>query len=81
MMQKKHGKKSMAKHAKLNEGVSEATRAYDNAMISGENSVIYNFGVGVVEGDTLTLSKDSIKIPGQDREVTLDIPNPYEDMS
>ena len=81
MMQKKHGKKSMAKHAKLNEGVSEATRAYDNAMISGENSVIYNFGVDVVEGDTLTLSKDSIKIPGQDREVTLDIPNPYEDMS
>lgn len=81
MMQKKNGKKSMTKHAKLNEAVTEVSRAYDNAMISGENSVIYNFGVGVVEGDTLTLSKDSIKIPGQDRGVTLDIPNPYEDMS
>jgi len=81
MMQKKHGKKSMAKHARLNEGVTDTIRAYDNAMISGENSVIYNFGVGVVEGDSLTLSKDSIKIPGQDREVTLDIANPYDDMS
>ena len=81
MMQKKHGKKSMTKHARLNEAVTEVSRAYDNAMISGENSVIYNFGVGVVEGDTLTLSKDSIKIPGQDREVTLNMANPYEDMS
>lgn len=81
MMQKRHGKKSMKKHAKLNDGVTEENLAYDDAMISGENSVIYNFGVGVVEGDTLTISKNSIKIPGQDLDVNLDMENPYEDMS
>ena len=50
-------------------------------MIKGENSAIYNFGVGVIEGEQLTISRDSIAIPGQPNEVSLLVPNPYDDMA
>jgi acetoacetyl-[acyl-carrier protein] synthase len=81
MMTKKHGKDAMLKHARLNEAVKEKSRSYDEGMTAGKNSVIYNFGVGVVEGAALTVSADSIKIPGQAQEVSLQIPNPYDDMT
>ena len=81
MLAKKHGKQSMSNHGKLNEAVREKTLAYDESMIKGENSAIYNFGVGVIEGEQLTISRDSIAIPGQPNEVSLLVPNPYDDMA
>ncbi len=81
MLAKKHGKQSMNNHGKLNEAVREKTLAYDESMIKGENSAIYNFGVGVIEGEQLTISRDSIAIPGQPNEVSLQVPNPYDDMT
>lgn len=81
MLQKKHGSDAMVSHQRLNESVMEKIQAYDDATISGENSTIYNFGVGVIEGEELTISDHAIRIPGQDNEVSLDVPNPYPDMS
>ena len=48
-------------------------------MIQGENSTIYNFGVGVIDGEELQISETDISIPGQKNPVSLDVPNPYED--
>jgi acetoacetyl-[acyl-carrier protein] synthase len=55
--------------------------AYDESMISGKNSTIYNFGVGVIEGEELTISSDGISIPGQNKEISLNVENPYDDMT
>ena len=81
MLRKKHGKSAIIKHASLNESVKEKIEAYDESMISGKNSTIYNFGVGVIEGEELTISSDGISIPGQDKEISLNVENPYGDMS
>jgi len=81
MLRKKHGKSALIKHASLNESVKEKIEAYDESMISGKNSTIYNFGVGVIEGEELTISSDGISIPGQDKEISLNVENPYSDMS
>ncbi len=81
MLAAKHGKDALVTHARRNEPVSERSRQYDDDTIAGKNSVIYNFGVGVVEGQALTLSANTIKIPGQEQEVRLDMPNPYDDMT
>ena len=80
MLEKKHGKTSMAKHSKLNECVRQASLDYDDSMLAGENSVIYKYGDGVIEGNQLKLSKNNIKIPGQKHSISLNIPNPYSDM-
>ena len=50
-------------------------------MIAGENSTIYRFGEGVIEGEELKITSSSITIPGQANDVTLEVPNPYEDMT
>ena len=81
MIEKKHGKGAFTNHQRLNETVQQKIQAYDDAMISGENSTIYNFGIGVIEGEQLTISDHAIKIPGQENEVSLDVPNPYSDMT
>ena len=80
MIEKKHGKKALTKHAKQNESVMQASYDYDEQMLAGENSVIYKFGEGVIEGNQLKLSKDKIEIPGHKREINLEMSNPYDDM-
>jgi acetoacetyl-[acyl-carrier protein] synthase len=70
----------MTKHAKANETVQERTAQYNNETNEGKNNLIYNFGVGVVDGTELTLSDTEIQIPGLKRSISLEVPNPYEDM-
>lgn len=81
MLRKKHGTAALVKHASLNESVNEKIEAYDESMIAGTNSTIYNFGVGVIEGEELTITSDGISIPGQDKEISLNVENPYDDMT
>ena len=71
----------MLAHDKANEGVREQIASYDEAMLRGENAVIYQFGEGVVEGGDLTLSSSHISIPGQALDIDLNVENPYPDMS
>jgi acetoacetyl-[acyl-carrier protein] synthase len=81
MLAKKHGKARLTAHANLNEAVREQTAAYDAATSTGKNALIYNFGVGVVEGDQLGLTDQAITIPGLSQPINLNVANPYEDMS
>ena len=81
MLERKYGKDALVRHAKLNEAVNERMAAYDDSMIAGENSAIYQFGVGVIEGEELKITSSSISIPGQENEVSLDVPNPYSDFT
>ncbi len=81
MIEKRHGKDAMVKYARANESVKEAIADYDQAMINGENAVIYQFGEGVVEGSDLTLSGTSVSIPGLSKPISLEVANPYPDMT
>ena len=80
MLTKRHGDKAMAAHQALCEGVTETAANYDNKMINEGVSPIYQFGKGVIQGEELTVSPDSIEIPGFPQKVSLDIDNPYKDM-
>ncbi|MBD3646890.1 MAG: beta-ketoacyl synthase, partial [Pseudomonadales bacterium] len=81
MLEKKHGKEAMKNHARLNEDVQQKSQRYDADATAGKNSLIYNFGINVVEGEELDLSANAITIPGYEQSVSLDVPNPYEDMT
>ena len=71
----------MAAHAKANEGVREAAIAYDAAATKGDAPPIYHFGEGVLEGEDLKLSDSEIHVPGFEHPVTLELDNPYADMT
>jgi len=81
MMEKRHGKKAMLNHSRLNESVGQSTFDYDEEMIKGNNSLIYQFGIGVIEGEELDITPKKISIPGHKQHISLDVPNPYEDMT
>ena len=81
MLKKKHGAAALQRHAARHEKVAERIAAYDDSMIAGQNSAIYNFGVGVIEGEALGVSATGAKIPGQPHPVSFQPPNPYPDMT
>ena len=81
MLAKKHGRKKLKQHQQKNEAVQEKIAAYDDSMLAGQNSTIYNFGVGVIEGEALGITTEQISIPGQKINISLTPDNPYEDMT
>jgi acetoacetyl-[acyl-carrier protein] synthase len=80
MLEKKHGKDALTKHARKNESVKEKARQYDHDTIAGKTAPIYHFGKDVVEGYDLEFSDTQINIPGYDKSISIDVPNPYDDM-
>lgn len=81
MLEKKHGKDAMKQYRKRNETAIESTAAYDSSTTAGKNALIYKFGEGVIDGEQLTLSPESIKVPGHTQQIDLNVPNPYDDFS
>lgn len=81
MLEKKHGPRAFASYQNRNEAVLLAAKTYDQNMSAGNTKPIYKFGEGVVEGEDLLISSREIRIPGFDKNVNLEIPNPYPDMT
>ncbi|MFT5803878.1 MAG: acetoacetyl-[acyl-carrier protein] synthase [Candidatus Paceibacteria bacterium] len=81
MLETKHGKSRLLARDKRNAAVEASISQYDAATTAGQNALIYNFGVGVIEGAQLTLSDQAINIPGLAQPISMVVPNPYEDMS
>ena len=80
MLTKRHGAKVMAAHRSRCDSVTEVASNYYNLMIDEGVSPIYQFGKGVIQGEELELTPNSIQIPGFPNQVSLDIENPYTDM-
>ncbi|MBV1879895.1 MAG: beta-ketoacyl synthase [Pseudomonadales bacterium] len=81
MLRKKHGAQAFTQREVRNEAVQEKTMAYDLETSQGKNKLIYRFGLGVVSGEELTLAADKISIPGHQQSVSLELENPYQDMT
>jgi len=81
MMEKRHGKKKITQHAHLNEVVQQNSRDYDDQAMAGGDTIIYQFGTSVIDGQDLGLESSNISIPGHKQKIRLDVPNPYKDMT
>lgn len=81
MLEKRHGKKKVLQHAHLNEAVQESSHNNDDRAIAGDDTIIYQFGTAVIDGQDLVLEPTNINIPGHKQKISLDVPNPYKDMT
>ena len=81
MLEKKHGTRAYASYLSRNEAITRAAQEYDEQMSLGKIAPIYEFGKDVVDGQDLSISDREIGIPGFAKNVDLDLPNPYPDMT
>lgn len=81
MLEKRHGRDELLAHARRNESVREKARDYDQQASHGEATPIYQFGEGVLEGEDLDFNDATIKIPGFEQPIELNMPNPFADMT
>lgn len=80
MLEKKHGVAAMNAYRNRNEAVLENQQQYDNAAIARRAETIYRFDYQVQEGESVSVSPDTVKIAGAKGNISLAMPNPYADM-
>ncbi len=80
MLTRKHGVAAMKDYQKRNEAVKAHLQGYDDAAIAGQAETIYRFDHQVMEGETVSVSPDSLHIPGAKGDISLQMSNPYADM-
>ena len=61
--------------------VQENIRDYDQEMTAGSMLPIYRFGDGVVDGEDLKITNELISIPSIKSGISLQIKNPFPDMT
>ena len=81
MLAKRHGKAAMLSFQTRQADTIASSAAYDAACLNNETAPIYQFGQGVVEGSALNLSDAAISIPGYGKPISLQVDNPYDDMT
>ncbi|MCG8314599.1 MAG: beta-ketoacyl synthase [Pseudomonadales bacterium] len=80
MMAKRHGQQAFSDYRMRNESVQEAASSYNQAALQGDLAPIYQFGESVVNEEDIAISDKSMKMPGFSHEISLELPNPYDDM-
>ncbi len=81
MLKARHGEQAFKDYLTRNESVSEKTAEYDEATCNGEQRTIYRFDHNVRGGDALELSRDKLQVAGFSKEISLDVPDHYPDMT
>ncbi len=80
MLTARWGKKALSAHRLANEKVQQAAADYDSNADNGSILPIYQFGEGVVDGESLGISGGALQVPGFAQPVDLEMDNPYADM-
>jgi acetoacetyl-[acyl-carrier protein] synthase len=76
-LEKAAGSADFKAYLNKNADVEDKRQGYFTKLAQGENELIYRFGEGVLAGEDLEISKDGVKIPGYDKELSFDVENPY----
>ncbi len=81
MLETRHGSEAMSEHGRRNEAVQQQIADYDQQACESGIPSIYRFGENVLEGTDLEIDSQSIRVPGYTNDISLNLPNPYSDMS
>lgn len=81
MLEKRWGRNRLAEWRARNADVSAKAHAYDLQATEGKPNTIYQFGEGVMEVGDLQVSGSAISVPGYGAPISLQLENPWADMS
>lgn len=80
MLAKRYGDAKIAEYQQKREAVRAKAAAYDTDASNGDLHVIYNFGAGIVDEQTIAVNQDSLSMNEFKTTVNLNLENPYSDM-
>ncbi|SFX70002.1 beta-ketoacyl synthase [Marinospirillum alkaliphilum] len=80
MLTRRYGQQSMADYRRKLEQTRVSSQAHEQAFSAGQFELNYQFGEKVLEGEELSISSDSLSIPGYPQPVNLKLKNPFDDM-
>ncbi|GAB1259556.1 beta-ketoacyl synthase [Aurantivibrio plasticivorans] len=80
MLAKRFGKKAYSEYANRREGTREVAQQYVEKANLGQLDAIYRFGEGMIDESEIQFGDQEMSIPSFKNSVSLDIPNPFDDM-
>ena len=81
MLKSRYSEAEYTSYLERREQTRNAAQAYDERALKGQLEPIYNFGEGVIQDEDVQMSNCSIDIEGFSQAISLDMENPYTDMT
>ena len=81
MLKSRYSEAEYTSYLERREQTRNAAQAYDERAFKGQLEPIYNFGEGVIQDEDVQMSNCSIDIEGFSQAISLDMENPYTDMT
>lgn len=80
MLARRHGRDALHQYQTRHESVLEQISNYDQRALAGENDTIYKFDHEVLSFEDIDMNAERIHIRGRAANVSLAVPNHYQDM-
>jgi len=81
MLRRRHGDAPFAAYRERREAVRQSAAEYDQAALRGEFNTLYHFGQNQIDESLIELEASSIRLPGYEQSINLDLPNRFADMT
>ena len=78
MLEKRHGKASIAAYHEKNIAVRACSAAFDAATCQGNERIIYSFGESVMDHTALKMTQESMRLTAFSAAIELPTINPYD---
>jgi len=78
MLKSRYSDDQLAAYQAKLEKTRQNAAEYDRAAIQGDYRVIYVFGEQMIDESEIEITSSSLKVPGFDQTIDLDIENPYQ---
>lgn len=81
MLRRRHGDAAYTAYCERRQGVRQSAAEYDQAALRGELNTLYHFGQNQIDESLIELEASSIRLPGYEQSISLDLPNRFADMT
>lgn len=81
MLGKRYSVKQLQEYERKRVKAREHAKEYDTAFLQGNYQTIYSFGENLIDEKAIVIDESKVTIPGFDKNVDLNMPNPFKDIS
>ena len=81
MLGKRYSVKQLQEYERKRVKAREYAKEYDTAFLQGNYQTIYSFGENLIDEKAIVIDESKVTIPGFDKNVDLNMPNPFKDIS